>query len=229
MGRGGWRPRLPRLITRRVCTIAKAKDQRHDGRQIAIVTCSRARDNNIILHNAFADYIPANFQISWMTIYTNRSYTVAAVETGTSSKVLSDTLVQPFDSWENLGAINRQTQEWSGLESREMILSTSMSVRSEVTIIPNKKDRQFVFNGKTDVFGWHSANKLAWITKETSIPLENWSDIYIDFRVSRWGHESGPTAGCEGCSRRMPVIPIVQQSGCPEVFVKSTEVDGVES
>ena len=160
MGRGGWRPRLPRLITRRVCTIAKAKDQRHDGRQF--VTCSRARDNNnIILHNVFADYIPDDFQISRMTVYTNRSYTVAAVETGAGSKVLSDTLVQPFESWEIFGAINRQTQEWSDLESREMILSTSMSVRSEVTIIPNKKDRQFVFNGKTDVFGWHSANDLA--------------------------------------------------------------------
>ena len=90
----------------------------------------------------------------------------------------------------------------------------------------SKRDRQFCFNGATDASGTEleSANDLVWITRESGVPVDYWSDTYVDFEITRWGFYGPPTVRYEGCGRREPVKPVIGQIH-PEIVMEEKDLE----
>ena len=80
--------------------------------------------------------------------------------------------MQPFSYWHYYDQVNASQKEWGGEESREFIIANSTGTRTKVSIIPNKRDGQFIFRGaiSDDALGWHTSNDLVWITLEENTP-----------------------------------------------------------
>lgn len=160
--------------------------------------------DDIFLAHAFVDYRPKYYQINRITFFTPRSYSAPAATGG--SNVFTDWTVQPFANW----TFSTSTSNVGGDEQREFVVSAGVGTRAKVTIVPNKKDRQFAFRTQPGTPTDFTANDLVWIVTESSVPEEYWTDAYVDFEVSRWGYFDGPTSWYKGCGRRKVTASVIE-------------------
>ena len=167
------------------------------GNRIYIASGYAENGNYLHLSNAFVDYIPYHYQISRITVYSSRNYTSVS-EDAQNKNILTDMSVQPFTSWAQ-SPLGYEAHR-AGLQSREFVVLSSTGTRVKASIIPSKRDRQFVFNGATNAgpTELETANDLVWITRETGVPVDYWTDTYVDFEIMRWGHYGPPTVWYKG-------------------------------
>ena len=136
--------------------------------------------------------------------------------TDTDKNILTNMSVQPFTGWTTSpSSISGFAGNREDLESREFVMSSSTGTRVKVSIIPSKRA------GPAEL---QTANDLVWITREINVPVNYWSDTYVDFEITRWGYYWPPTTWYKGCGRRPPITPVIEQIH-PEIIEEMKDME----